>query len=156
MKAYFDCRQFVKGVERKNRRLVGETERININFQVPEEDVALWEGFAKRVESIEGDRFYVNAKIFPNAKWFDRFGSIAKPDNASLDGKGWEVNIKTSIKHGKDKLDSNGVYVNGIQLLSEDAPFQFEERVQDGARVRTPMPKASESDNSQLPDELPF
>lgn len=146
IKGFFDCRKFKAGVDRKNREMCGVADKIHFNFEVPESEVEQYGGFAKKVEDINGVRYFVNAKIYPKTcQFFDRYGKIDKPDNAKLDGVKWDAEIRFSVKHGKEQMDSNGVYINGIQLLKEETPFEFEQR--DGGDIGAPAP---------MPDDLPY
>lgn len=120
---YFDVRKYDKKVERKDRKILGETDNITFNtsFSISELPEMFKEGgqpemfkgggqpdefvklYASRDEmraaeaagrQAVADRASVKFKIGSNCKWFDKYGKAAtKPTNEELDGEQFEVQI---------------------------------------------------------------
>lgn len=144
---YFDVRKYDKKVERKDRKIMAETENIafNTSFPIsqlpdvfkngsqPDEFVKLYASRDEvRAAEAEGrqavpDRASIKFKIGANCKWFDKFGKATnKPTNVELDGDHYDVQIdfKRRAKNPDDDKAPSGYWVNAIMFRKQDSnPF---------------------------------
>lgn len=159
---YFDVRKYDKKVERKDRKLLAETDNITFNASFPINDLpAIFkqgdtpDEFVKlyasrdevRAAEMEGrqpmaDRASVKFKIGSSAKWFNKYGKeTTKPSNEELDGEHYEVQIdfKCKAKNPSDDKAPSGYWVNAIMFRKQNAnPFEgeaFEEEPEQAAET---------------------
>lgn len=159
---YFDVRKYDKRVERKDRKLIGETENISFcaSFRVeelpaeflingkPDEFVKLYSSRdEQRVAEADGrqpaaDRASVKFKIGSGCHWFDKFGrATTKPLNEELDNNQFEVQIdyRRKAKNPADDKAASGYWVNAIMFRKRELnPFAgqaFEEYTEEAPEI---------------------
>lgn len=172
MSGYFDVRKYDKKVDRKDRRIIGETENISFcaSFRVeelpaafvingePDEFVKLYSSRDEvRMAEAENrqpvaDRASVKFKIGGGCHWFDKFGrATTKPLNEELDNNQYEVQIdyRRKPKNPADDKAASGYWVNAIMFRKRDLnPFAgqaFEEYTEEVA------PEIDNDDDIQTP-----
>lgn len=125
---YFDCRKYVKNVQRASRQMVEADGRINLSVMFTDEQLpAEIAEFANK--SKKSGINYVTFKVFTkNCKIYTAVAKLVPfPKLENIDGGKFEVNIDFSIKHGTG-TELNGCYANAIQVLRRaDNPFDVED-----------------------------
>lgn len=176
---FFDVRKYDKRVERKDRKILADTENITFSasFAVgnlpeifkaggnPDEFVKLYSSRDEvRAAEAEGrqpvaDRASVKFKIGANARWFDKYGkATTKPSNEELDSNHYEVQIdfKRKAKNPDDDKAPSGYWVNAIMFRKqEDNPFAGQAFEEEPEQVDAEYAKHSENDE-QAEVKLPF
>ena len=160
---YFDCRQYKVGIPRQNRKIIESGGRIIFSAGFTDEQLSEeLKPFANKSE--KSGLNYVNFKIFTsNCKLYTAAAKLIPFDfeKYEMDGGKFEVNMEVSIKHGKEKLDLNGAYVNALQIIRRaDNPFDVVEGGDDSWVSGEPVAKEVEQGTDPILDEanseLPF
>lgn len=145
--AIFDCKQFNAKLPKDQWRVLSndETVQLTITYPLnelpddfkqngqPDEFVRLYvsktekDNAAHENRATVNDRAAVRFKVGANCRWFDKFGKVTqRPDNTTLDGKRYEVNVDFARKarSKSDKLAPCGYWANAIMFNEiEDSPF---------------------------------
>lgn len=179
---HFDVRKYDKKVERKDRKILGETDNIMFvaSFPLanlpeifkagsaPDEFVKLYASRDEmRSAEAEGrpavaDRASVKFKVGTGAKWFDKFGkATTKPSNEELDGNRYDVQIdfKRKPKDPSDDKAPCGYWVNAIMYRKQDDnPFAGQAFEEDAEPEATAEPDViAETEHKDEPkNDLPF
>ncbi len=129
---YFDCRKYAKDVQRSQRKMVADGERINFTIAFTDKDLPEEAAeFAHKAE--KSGLNYVTVKIFPQTcKVYTASAQrIEFPPLSDLDGGKFELNLDVAIKHGTG-TELNGLYANAVQIVRRaDNPFDAIEGVDD-------------------------
>lgn len=127
MTGFFGVRIYKEGTPMENRKIKAEDEAIEFNV-VYTSAPAQFATFAKQYKNKDGeDRWRVTFKIGCNCRWFDGAAQpIAKPNNAVLDGKRYDVRIQgvELVPDDMSGKSARGYWVNAIQVSEHvDNPF---------------------------------
>lgn len=186
MVGYFDVKIFDKKVDRRDRKTAPEGTNITFSanfalnelpdvFKVGGQPDVFVRQYASRAECDAAvnagrqpvaDKGSVKFKIGASCRWFDKYGrACAKPANADLDGKAFEVLIDFARKEKKadDALAPSGYWANAIMFKEHEANPFGGEVLEEGApedEAEAPAPAHVESapavENKDADSGLPF
>ena len=114
---YFDCREYKKGTQRHERKMVADGCRINLSVGFQESELTDEVREFARLHEKSG-KYFASFKVFPkNCKAYNASGKeVVFPSNDKLDGGQFEANLDFSVKHGTG-TELNGLYLNKIQFI---------------------------------------
>lgn len=188
--AIFDCKQFNAKLPKEQWRVLSNDETVQLTITYPLNELPddfkqngqpdeFVRPYASKTEkdnaahenrATVNDRAAVRFKVGANCRWFDKFGKVTqRPDNTTLDGKRYEVNVDFARKARSisDKLAPCGYWANAIMFKEiEDSPFagqEFEKEEEPEpeptpapSAPATPAAQAEASQNADDDSDLPF
>lgn len=155
---WFDVRVYNERIPRENRKLKGENENIAFTayFKPGSQEAAQFAEYGKPYTDNNGNqRVRVTFKIGPRCRWYDNKAQpCAKPTNADLDDKKFEVSIQYNELAGDPNNDKapRGYWVNAIQFREADTnPFTAMDGGSVAAPVAAPIPPVFTDERPELP-----
>ena len=152
LSGYFDCRIFRQGVAKENRQMKpeGDTISFSVGFSEYPKEFAVdgGEQFIREAEVNGLKRWYVTFKVGRICAFFDKDGKKidARPTNAMLDGKRFDVCIQYKTLNGDPaKLQPRGFWADAIQMKpAEEITFAPMDDAQVQQAVTTEAPTDDE------------
>lgn len=127
---WFDVRVYNERIPRENWKIKGDDDNIafTANFDAGSNEAQQFAAHGKPYTDANGNnRVRVTFKIGGRCRWYDEQAQpCAKPTNAKLDGKKFEVSIQYNELAGdpNNQKSPRGYWVNAIQFREADTnPF---------------------------------
>lgn len=150
---FFDVRKYDAKKQRDNWPLKSNDDKITFGVSYKEKPEEL---DSKEYTNKDGEtRYAVKFKIGKGCRWFNEYAQqVARPDNAELDKKRFEVQIDyVKLDGDPEKKEASGYWANAIMfreyVFNPFEPWQIPDET-------TPQPAKTEDVEEDLKDWLPF